>query len=97
VKPWAYVVALVLLAQPVRAVTVLPRLLVERREDRLDLRWEVPAGLSFPMPVEVRVGDSTVRVPMSEGEGSLPLAAGAEFTIDPDDWILRADDAEQRE
>lgn len=70
----------------------LPRLVVERWDDRIDLSWLVPEGFAFPMPVEVRVGERTLRVPMPEGKASLPLPPEAQFTVDPSAWILRAAD-----
>ncbi|RAX14673.1 M1 family peptidase, partial [Pseudarthrobacter sp. AG30] len=41
----------------------LPKLDVQRRGDTLDLRWQVPHDLPFPMPVEVRVDDVVHTVP----------------------------------
>ncbi len=71
----------------------LPRLIVRREPDRLRLRWETPDDLPFPMPVEVQIGDTRHRIPMSNGEAVLPLGElEAEPIVDPDHRILRADD-----
>jgi aminopeptidase N len=68
----------------------LPRLAAEREGKRLELRWEVPGELAFPMPVPVRVGGEMVRVEMPGGRGSLELGA-SDFEIDPEQRVLRAD------
>jgi len=71
----------------------LPALRVERPDPggrTLRLRWRTPAGLPFPMPVPVRLGDRTVRVDMPDGVGRVEVPAGVEPVIDPDGWILRA-------
>lgn len=71
----------------------LPRLVVRREPDRLVLRWETPEDLPFPMPVEVQIGDTRRRIFMPEGVAVVPLGElEAEPVIDPDHWILRAED-----
>jgi aminopeptidase N len=71
----------------------LPRLLVEigdgDGERTMELRWQAPDDLPFPMPVDVRVGERTVRVDMADGTGTLQVPAGVEPVIDPENWILR--------
>lgn len=67
----------------------LPRLVVERRGTRVHLRWVVEGDLPFPMPVPVHIGDREMRVDMKDGAGSFELPSGAEFTIDPDSWLLK--------
>ncbi len=66
----------------------LPHLVVERRQDFLELRWVTPQDLLFPMPVEVQVGGRRYRVSMSGGTGSVQIRPGDSFSIDPDDWVL---------
>ncbi len=68
----------------------LPRLVSERKDDRLELRWEVPEGLPFPMPVEVQIGDSTRRYEMPGGLVTIPVEAGKKVVVDPQNWILKA-------
>ena len=72
----------------------LPRLLVEighgNGERTMELRWQAPDDLPFPMPVDVRLGERTVRVGMTEGTGVLQVPAGVEPVVDPENWILRA-------
>ncbi len=67
----------------------LPKLDVQRRGDTLELRWQVPHDLPFPMPVEVQVDDLVHTVPMTDGAGSLAVPAGALVTIDPHSVLLR--------
>lgn len=72
----------------------LPELRHEVVEGELRLSWQTPAGLSFPMPVPVRLGGETHLVQMTGGtgapgsSGSLALE-GREFDLDPEAWILR--------
>jgi len=73
----------------------LPRLRSELRaspsgRSTLKLRWEAPDGLPFPMPVDVQIGDRTVRADLSGGEAEIPVPAGVRPVIDPDEWVLRA-------
>jgi aminopeptidase N len=67
----------------------LPRLISERKNDQLELRWDVPNALPFPMPVEVQIGDDTKRYEMKGGRISLPLEAGKSVVVDPQNWILK--------
>ena len=71
----------------------LPRLQVTRSGDRLDLAWQAPDGLPFPMPIEVRMNDRIETVAMADGHGTLSLPADANFTIDPHSKVLRQSDA----
>ncbi|CAN5866776.1 M1 family metallopeptidase [soil metagenome] len=68
----------------------LPRLLSERNGNRLELRWEAPGGLTFPMPVEVQVGTSTRRYEMAGGAVTIPIEAEKTVVVDPQNWILKA-------
>jgi aminopeptidase N len=67
----------------------LPRLVAQRSGDTVRLRWEAPAGLAFPMPVEVSVGGERRRVPMPGGAAELRVPAGTPVTLDPNGWVLR--------
>ena len=61
----------------------LPELLATRDADGLSLRWKTTGDRPFPMPVQVRVGDALVDVPMTGGRGRLELPPGASYTLDP--------------
>ncbi len=67
----------------------LPELVSEQRGGRLHLSWKVPGGGSFPMPVEVKIGDRVERVAMSGGNGSVAVPADAHVVLDPNSKILR--------
>ncbi|MFK2878633.1 M1 family metallopeptidase [Rhodanobacter hydrolyticus] len=67
----------------------LPKLDAKRHGDTLDLAWQAPNNLPFPMPVDVQVNDTVQTVPMTDGHGSLAVPAGALVTIDPHSKLLR--------
>jgi aminopeptidase N len=71
----------------------LPKLVQQRDGDRLTLTWQAPAGLPFPMPVEVKVGDRVTKLPMAGGTGALTIPAGAHVVIDPHDRVLKDEPA----
>ena len=70
----------------------LPKLITEQNGNQLLLRWEVPAGLPFPMPVEVQLGLNKKRVDMKNGEGRIAVPKGVKPVVDPDEWILKSRD-----
>jgi aminopeptidase N len=67
----------------------LPKLIAETKQNQLVLRWQTPNNLPFPMPVEVKIGNEIKRVEMSNGTGTIPLAQDAQYTIDPNGWLLK--------
>jgi aminopeptidase N len=67
----------------------LPKLIAETSANQLNLHWETPNNLPFPMPVEVKIGDKIERVEMKDGNGGLPLPADVKFEIDPNGWVLK--------
>jgi aminopeptidase N len=67
----------------------LPELVVTRRVDTLDLAWKTAGNTPFPMPLDVRVGERIVTLPMADGHGTIALPAGATCTLDPHSKILR--------
>ena len=67
----------------------LPKLVTEPGSNQLNLHWETPNNLPFPMPVEVKIGGEKKRVEMPNGRATLPLPPGTQITIDPNGWILR--------
>ncbi len=69
----------------------LPRLVETRSGTALTLRWDVPAGLSFPMSVPVVVDGQARRVAMDGGTATVTLPrATSTVQIDPEGWVLRA-------
>ncbi len=67
----------------------LPRLQVQRGDETLHLAWEVPPGLSFPMPVELEIDGERHRVELPGGRASVPVPRGARVIVDPAMRILR--------
>jgi aminopeptidase N len=64
-----------------------PRLIATWGDEILILRWDT-GGLPFPMPLDVRLGDTIVRVPMEKGVGVLSVPEGVEPIVDPGMWVL---------
>ncbi|MFN4091477.1 MAG: M1 family metallopeptidase [Brevundimonas sp.] len=67
----------------------LPDLVETREGDRLSLRWATGDGTAFPMPVEVEVNGVVQTVPMTGGQGTISVPAGAHVLIDPANKVLR--------
>jgi aminopeptidase N len=68
----------------------LPRLVKETTGNTLTLRWEAPAKVAFPMPVEVQLGGQTRRVEMNQAGGAtLTFEAGQTPVVDPKSRILK--------
>ena len=68
----------------------LPKLITEKKANQMTLRWESPAGLPFPMPVDVQIGDTKKRYELTDGTVTIPVAEGQNVTVDPQGWILKA-------
>lgn len=73
----------------------LPKLLAEVQGESLLLRWDIPPGFSFPMPIDVESGGQTERIPMPGGQARLDAHRYRECRFDPQRWILmdKASDA----
>ncbi len=67
----------------------LPKLDVQRQGGTLNLHWQTPHDLPFPMPVEVQVGDTLRVLPMDHGAGSLTVPSGSLVIVDPHSKLLR--------
>ncbi|HMS54318.1 MAG TPA: M1 family metallopeptidase [Fimbriimonadaceae bacterium] len=67
----------------------LPTLKTDAANGVLRLEWTTPDGLPFPMPVDVVVDRKTIRVPMTNGKGSVTYT-GATPVVDPNGWVLKA-------
>ena len=67
----------------------LPTLVSERSGNTLQLSWETPDDLPFPMPVDVSIGGERRRVDMTGGQAALDVSAGQPVELDPDRWILK--------
>jgi aminopeptidase N len=67
----------------------LPDLQAKLDGGTLRLSWKTEKDTPFPMPVDVRVGERVVTVPMADGRGSVAIPAGATWTLDPHSKVLR--------
>ncbi len=67
----------------------LPKLLSSIEGDKLVLKWEVPAGYAFPMPVEVEVDGRLERIEMPGGRAELDATRYGRAKLDPNLWILK--------
>ena len=67
----------------------LPKLVTSTSGGTMNLRWETPNDLPFPMPIDVVINGKPQRVEMPGGKGSVQFT-GAEPVIDPDGWVLKA-------
>ncbi len=66
----------------------LPRLQYRLQDSLLTLKWSTPGNLPFSLPVDIRIDTTTFRVDMPGGSGTLKVKPGANYSIDPDAWIL---------
>jgi aminopeptidase N len=67
----------------------LPKLIAETTGSTVNLSWETPDNMPFPMPVEIESAGKPQRIEMKNGRGSYRIN-GAVPEIDPKGWILRA-------
>lgn len=67
----------------------IPALVAEQSGNRVNVEWQAANGKAFPLPVEVRVGDRLVRLPMKDGKGSFTLKPFESYTLDPESKVLK--------
>lgn len=67
----------------------LPELHASRNGGIVTLRWEVPHGMTFPMPVEVKIDGEMVTLTPENHRISFEVADTVEVEADPDHWILK--------
>ena len=72
----------------------LPQLVYEQVEGdsggSVNFSWKTPGNVPFPMPIEVKIGEETRRIKVSNNFGWTPIQRGEELEVDPDGWILKA-------
>ncbi|KAA3614351.1 MAG: M1 family peptidase [Planctomycetota bacterium] len=66
----------------------LPLLQATRREGSLELRWQTPNDMPFPMPIPLRVNGDDLRISLKNGVAKIPLPLDAKVELDPNDWVL---------
>jgi aminopeptidase N len=70
----------------------LPKLIAEKNNNQLTLRWETPNNMPFPMPVELKTGNEIRRVEMTNGTATVQLSSQSQdYVIDPNGWLLKAE------
>jgi len=67
----------------------LPKLVSEVSGNTLNLRWETPNNMPFPMPIDVEMNGKTQRVEMPGGK-ALVNFTGAAPVVDPKGLVLKA-------
>ncbi|HQZ83979.1 MAG TPA: M1 family metallopeptidase [Pyrinomonadaceae bacterium] len=67
----------------------LPKLVSSVSGNTLNLRWETPNNMPFPMPIDVVINGKTQRVEMPDGRATVNFT-GAAPVIDPNGWVLKA-------
>ncbi len=67
----------------------LPSLNVTRAGIQVVLEWNVPTGMDFPMPVEVKINDERIILEPENNRISFEVPETADVQIDPDHWILK--------
>jgi aminopeptidase N len=66
----------------------LPELKAEFGDQELVLVWSVPEGLSFPMPIDVKLGEEIRRVQIPAAGLLIRVEPGISPVIDPEGWVL---------
>ncbi|MFA7418268.1 MAG: M1 family metallopeptidase [Melioribacteraceae bacterium] len=66
----------------------LPKLHYKKEENRAELWWETENNISFTLPVEVKVGNTTKRLELTNGKCEITFEENSEFAIDPNEWLL---------
>ena len=65
----------------------LPKLNAIIKDNVLNLEWQTENHIPFHVPVEVKIGDETVKIKMIEGGSSIKIPGGIDPEIDPDRWL----------
>lgn len=68
----------------------LPVLNASRNGNMVTLRWDVPEGLNFPMPIEVKIDGEVVTLSPDNNRISFEVGQTVEVEADPDKKILKA-------
>ena len=66
----------------------LPKLVSEVSGNTMNLRWETPNNMPFPMPIDVVIDGKPRRVEMKDGKASVNFS-GAAPVVDPKQWVLK--------
>ncbi|QIK81972.1 M1 family metallopeptidase [Lysobacter sp. HDW10] len=67
----------------------IPALVATQSGHRVNVEWQTGNGKPFPLPIDVRVGNRVVKLPMNQGKGSFELKPFETYTLDPDSKVLK--------
>ncbi|PKD42422.1 M1 family metallopeptidase [Rhodohalobacter barkolensis] len=67
----------------------LPALNITRAGLQVVMEWDVPNGIDFPMPVEVRINNEMVTLVPENNRITLEIPESADMEADPNHWILK--------
>jgi aminopeptidase N len=67
----------------------LPALNITRAGLQVVMEWDVPNGIDFPMPVEVRINNEMVTLVPENNRITLEIPESADLEADPNHWILK--------
>ena len=67
----------------------LPKLVSTVSGNTMNLAWETPNNMPFPMPVDVVINGKSQRVEMKDGKASIQFT-GTAPVVDPKGWVLKA-------
>ncbi len=59
--------------------------------DEIQLTWETPNNLPFPMPVDMEINGQTKRIVMKNGKAKVKMNGDTNLITDKQGWILKSD------
>ncbi len=68
----------------------LPRLVFKANGDKIEIAWETPDNLPFPMPVEIETNGKTQKIEMKNGKAEISWDGKNMPVFDKNGWILKA-------
>jgi aminopeptidase N len=68
----------------------MPELITSRDDGKLSMRWSVPGGRPFPMPLEISIDGEITTVAMTDKSATIAVPDRARVIIDPESRILRS-------
>ncbi len=68
----------------------LPKLVTKTNGDKIEISWNVPDNLPFPMPVEFETNGKTQKIEMKNGKAEIIWDGKTMPVFDKNGWILKA-------
>jgi aminopeptidase N len=69
----------------------LPKVVAKVKDNKLEMRWETPQNLPFPMPIEIEINGKTQKIAMKNGKATIAWADKNLPIFDKDSWILKTE------